>query len=80
MFKDRRASPRQDVNSAGSIISDAAPPRDCIIADISEGGVRISVTAEVPDEFVLVIKQDGGTSYKCRVVWRLEDEIGAEFI
>ena len=81
MSEDRRASPRQIVNCPGSIICDgAAGSLDCLIADISDGGVRLLIQAEVPENFVLVIKDGGEANHKCRVVWRLDDELGAEFI
>ncbi len=35
-------------------------PRDCLITDISEGGVRLHVEGfEVPDDFVLLLSGDG---------------------
>jgi hypothetical protein len=81
MFQDRRASPRQVVNCAGSIVCDASTgSQDCLIADISDGGVRLFVQVEIPEEFVLIVKDGSGTNHKCRLVWRLDDEIGAEFI
>lgn len=81
MFQDRRASPRQVVNCPGSIVGDAvAGSQDCLIADISDGGVRLFVQADVPENFVLVIKDGRDESHRCRVVWRLDDELGAEFI
>jgi len=81
MFQDRRASPRQVVNCAGSIICDAsAETQDCLIADISDGGVRLFVQVEIPENFVLIVKDGSGANHKCRLVWRLDDEIGAEFI
>jgi hypothetical protein len=81
MYSDRRASPRQVVNCPGSIVGDAgAESQDCLIADISDGGVRLFVQAEVPESFALVIKDGSDANHKCRVVWRLDDEIGAEFI
>jgi hypothetical protein len=81
MYQDRRTSPRQVVNCRGSIVRDAsAGSQDCLIADMSDGGVRLFVQAEVPETFVLVIKDGSGASRECRVVWRLDDEIGAEFI
>ena len=81
MFEDRRASPRQIVNCAGSIVSDAgAGSQDCLIADISDGGVRLVVEGAVAENFVLVIKDGSNERHACRVVWRLEDELGAEFV
>ena len=81
MFQDRRASPRQVVNCPGSIVCDArAGSQDCLIADMSDGGVRLFVQADVSEKFTLVIKDGSDTSHTCRVVWRLDDEVGAEFI
>ncbi len=81
MFQDRRASPRRVVNCPGSIVCDASVgSQDCLIADISDGGARLQVATEVPEEFVLVIKDGSDANYRCRVVWRLDDEIGAEFV
>ena len=81
MLQDRRASPRQVVNCPGSILCDGiAGSRDCLVADLSDGGVRLFVQTDVPEKFVLVIKDGSDANYECRVVWRLDDEIGAEFI
>lgn len=80
MSQERRESPRQVANFPGSIVSDATPDQDCVVADISEGGVRLSVTALVPDEFTLILKDGSNTTRRCRVVWRLDDEVGVEFI
>jgi len=53
---------------------------DCLITDMSAGGVRLLADgAEVPEEFVLLLGGVGETGHKCRVVWRLDSEIGAEF-
>ena len=79
MFEERRASPREVVNCPGSIVTGAAA-QDCLIADMSDGGVRLFVQAPVPEEFSLVIKNGHDATHKCRVVWRLDDELGAEFI
>ena len=81
VFQDRRASPRRVVDCPGTIVCDAsAGSQDCLIADISDGGVRLFVQAEVPENFVLVVRDGSDANHKCRVVWRLDDELGAEFI
>ena len=80
-LQERRASPRRLVDCPGSIVREAsAEPLDCVIADISDGGARLLVPAGVPEEFALVIKDDSDANQRCRVVWRLDDEIGVEFI
>jgi len=58
-------------------------PRDCLITDISDGGVRLHVEGyEVPDEFVLLLSGEGVAAKEraYRVVWRLGYEIGARFV
>jgi hypothetical protein len=59
------------------------PPRDCVITDISDGGVRLHVEKlDVPDDFVLCLTGDGIAAKECayRVVWRHGHEIGAKFV
>ena len=58
-------------------------PRECLVTDISEGGVRIFVEGyQVPDEFILLLTGDGVAPEQrtYRVVWRLGSEIGAKFV
>ena len=81
--EDRRRSRRRLINRAAKIqFGSASAPRDCLIADISAGGVRLRVEGyQVPDAFVLFLNADGVTR-ECvyRVVWRLDSEIGAAFV
>jgi len=81
IFEDRRASPRRVVDCPGSIVCDAqGKTLECVVADISDGGARLVVSGGVPEEFGLVIDGDTGAEHSCRVVWRLDDEIGVEFV
>jgi hypothetical protein len=80
MFEDRRASPRRVVDCPGSIVCEgSAQPLDCVVADISDGGARLVVASPVPEEFLLRLNDGTDAVHKCRVVWRLDDELGAEF-
>jgi len=79
MPQDRRRAERHALGCAAKIKSDAEPPRDCIVADLSEDGARVLASGtEVPEEFMLLL--DGVAGRACSVVWRLDDEIGAEFL
>ena len=83
MREEKRKSPRQVINRIAKIIvSDESLPRDCLITDISDGGVRLHLEGiEVPDQFDLII--DAGSPpvrRRCLVIWRLGYEIGAEFV
>lgn len=81
MFEERRASPRRVVNCPGSIVcATSTEPVDCLIADISDGGARLVAPAGLPEEFALIVKDGTNASQRCRVAWRLDDEIGVEFI
>ena len=80
MMHDRRKSHRHGLRGLAKIkTSTGALPRDCLVTDISDGGVRIHTESlDVPDQFVLMFAE-AGRPRECRVVWRLGHEIGAEF-
>lgn len=81
MFHERRASARRVVDSPGSIVPNAGEmPQDCVVADISDGGARLVAQTNVPDDFVLIINDGSDVRHTCRVVWRLDDEVGVEFV
>jgi len=80
---NKRRAWRRTVNRVGKIlIGKDATPRDCLIADISTGGVRLHVEGfQVPDEFVLLHRIGNGIEpFHYRVVWRDGHEIGARFV
>ena len=80
MQEDRRKTPREIVNQAATIQSyDGAFKQTCLVADISDGGARIVTERPVPDEFVLTWSAADEGTRKCRVVWRLDTELGVEF-
>jgi hypothetical protein len=78
----RRSSRRRHCRAAKIQIGGDAPARDCLLIDISKGGVRLNVEGlDVPDEFVLFLSNDGIVQEStCRVTWRLGDEVGAKFV
>lgn len=55
---------------------------ECIVADVSETGAKIVVQAgvELAEQFDLHFTRDGKVSFKSKVVWRKDDEVGLEFI
>jgi PilZ domain len=81
---ERRRSRRRLLNRMAKIqLVSGALPRDCLITDISDAGVRLHVEGfDVPDEFVLLLSGEGlnGKEHAYRVIWRLGYEIGAEFV
>ena len=78
-FIERRKSERVVVRTPAKIMlpqSDA--PLDCIASDVSDGGAKIHIRADLPDVFVLHFN-DSGRQRHCRVVWRQGAEIGVAF-
>jgi len=82
--EDRRLSRRRVLNRVAKIqFGNGTLPRDCLITDISDGGVRLHVEGfDVPDEFVLLLSGDDVAAKErvYKVVWRLGYEIGAKFL
>jgi hypothetical protein len=80
---ERRSSQRRLINRMAKIqLGTGTLPRDCLVTDLSTGGVRLHVEGfEVPDDFVLLLSGDG-VAKECnyQVVWRLGHEIGARFV
>jgi hypothetical protein len=81
---ERRRTRRHSLNRMAKIqVGAGTLPRDCLITDLSDGGIRLHVEGfDVPDEFVLLLSGEGltGKERAYRVVWRLGYEIGAEFL
>jgi PilZ domain len=83
-YDDRRLSRRRVLNRVAKMrLGNGALPRDCLITDISDGGVRLHVEGfDVPDEFILILSGDDIKSKEraYKVVWRSGYEIGAKFL
>ena len=83
-FKENREAPRYSLARLATILpGNGAPPRYCLVTDISDGGVRIDLNGYIrlPDEFVLLFAGDAPAqngTYK--VIWRRGQEVGAKFI
>jgi PilZ domain len=82
--EERRRSRRRQINRVAKLqFGTGTLPRDCLITDISDGGVRLHVEGfDVPDDFILLLSGDdiGAKERMYRVVWRLGYEIGAKFV
>src|SRR5262245_10111020 len=83
MFKEKRKSPRRAISRLAKIeLSGGLLTRDCLVTDMSDGGVRIYIEGvTVPDTFVLLLPDNSShiRPRDCEVVWRLGYEIGAKF-
>jgi PilZ domain len=80
---DRHKSQRHAISRFAKIrLPEGTLTRNCLIINLSRGGVRLHVEgAEVPERFVLLISDgDHATPRACKVSWRLGFELGAEFL
>jgi PilZ domain len=80
---ERRREPRRPLYRVARIqFGNGAPPRECVVMDISDGGVRLHVDGfDVPDEFVLLLSGHRVTQEsKYKGVWRHDQELGARFL
>ena len=80
MLTNRRASERRVCRRVAKIqFGTGSLPRDCMITDISAGGVKvIAEHLEIPPEFTLILST--GSPRQCRLAWRIGCEFGAQFV
>ena len=80
MLMNRRASERRVCRRVAKIqFGTGSLPRDCMITDISAGGVKvIAEHLEIPPEFTLILST--GNPRQCRLAWRIGCEFGAQFV
>jgi hypothetical protein len=78
----RQSSRRHHYRAAKIQFRGHALARDCLVINISKGGVRLNVKGlDVPDEFVLFFSNGGIVQeITCKVAWRFDDEVGAKFV
>ena len=79
-FVDRRKSERRDCKRGAKILFGTGTlPRDCIITDISAGGVKVvAEQVDIPQQFTIIFSSGGPR--QCRLAWRIGYEFGAEFV
>ena len=79
---ERRASEREDALVWAKVIfPDRRTRLDCVVLNLSEGGVKIQLdpTAQLPREFSIQFER-GKPERLFRTVWRIGGDIGAKFI
>ena len=83
MRKDYRQAARERLGTRAWIrFDDGFSVRQCVVADLSNSGVRLLVDEPhaVAGRFSLLLKREAVPGRRCRVIWRRGTEIGAEFI
>jgi hypothetical protein len=79
MLANRRRSERRPCKSLAKIQFGADLPRDCMVTDISDGGVKVVADyVDIPPEFTITLST--GYPRLCRLAWRIGCEFGAEFV
>ena len=80
MFVNRRKAERVNCNRVAKIqFGTGALPRDCMITDISAGGVKVVAEhVDIPPQFTIIFSS--GNPRQCRLAWRIGYEFGAEFV
>src|SRR5262245_29959470 len=82
-FLEQRRAPREDVQfSAWIDIGDGGSLLDCTVLDVSDEGARITLASPVrlPKIFHLVFTRQGTRRRRCRLVWRVDGEIGVNYL
>jgi hypothetical protein len=80
MLANRRKSERRLCRRVAKIqFGTGSLPRDCMITDVSVGGVKvIAEYADIPPEFTIILST--GNPRQCKLAWRIGCEFGAQFI
>ena len=80
MLANRRSSERRQCRRGAKIqFGTGSLPRDCLITDVSAGGVKIIAEhLEIPAEFTIILSE--GRPRQCRLAWRIGCELGAQFV
>ena len=80
---EHRKHPRQALHYPAWIVlgADQAPYK-VMLSDVSRSGAKISLAGhlEIPEEFVLLLSEEGRTRRNCRAVWRDNNCMGVEFL
>jgi hypothetical protein len=80
---EKRKKPRKALQRRVWIdLSNGAPVIECALGNMSDTGAKLIVpdaVGELPNEFILVLAEDGRVARKCRLAWKDRDEIGVEF-
>lgn len=80
MLANRRKSERRLCRRVAKIqFGTGSLPRDCMITDVSAGGVKVVADyPDIPAEFTIILST--GDPRQCRLAWRIGCEFGAQFI
>ena len=80
MLANRRSAERRPCRRVAKIqFGTGSLPRDCVITDVSNGGVKvIAEYLDIPPEFTIIFST--GHPRQCKLAWRIGCELGAQFV
>jgi hypothetical protein len=82
MQSNRRKAVRRVIGYGAKVVaSDGSWNRDCRVLDVSQTGAKLAFekATELPEDFILVLSQQGNAMRRCRVVWAAGREMGVRF-
>ena len=82
MAKENRGTKRRAIGRRVWIdAGDGSPVAECLLGNMSDSGAKLMLGAprELPDNFTLLLSEDGRVARQCRVVWVSGNEIGVAF-
>ena len=83
MMKDRRRKIRVGIGGKAKVrVTEGFAMRPCTIENQSDDGVCLKLEAPqfIEDRFVLLSQNSNGPGRACRVKWRRQKLVGAEYI
>jgi hypothetical protein len=81
MHVENRKQIRRPLEIPAKLSADGgAPPRDCVVIDISDYGARLRIDTpqDTPNDFTIVLAPRGPFR-RCHVVWRAAGHVGVIF-
>jgi hypothetical protein len=80
-MQDKRRARRRPLRYAAWIALGPDDRRACVLSDVSDSGARIEIDEpdDVPENFLLLLSNNGAARRACRVVWREQRQLGVRF-
>jgi PilZ domain len=82
MRTEKRKNVRRSVRQGAILVGvDGSTLGTCVMVNVSAGGARLVVptSADLPDQFNIVLSRSGQLRRSCMVVWRSERTLGVRF-
>jgi hypothetical protein len=81
MPRDKRKSIRRPLRYSAWIALDGGELHGCVLSDISKTGARIDTVDSklIPDQFTLLLSNNGSATRMCSVAWRKSRQVGVTF-